>query len=184
MHNHLSPMRFVLLLPALLLAACASQIPGAIREAPADNPAPGAVRDDAAGYRDRQVRWGGEILATDNREHETRLTVLALPLSRGGEPEDTDNSQGRFIAIVPGFLDPKVYGDARKITVTGTVLRSEAGKVGDYAYTYPLIQVQDYYLWPKAVVPPRGYYPGWDNPWYDPWYNDRWYPLGYPYHRH
>ncbi|MGD8672839.1 MAG: Slp family lipoprotein [Thiogranum sp.] len=174
------------LLPALLLAGCASPVPRAISEAPPDNPALEAVRSDDTAYESRQVRWGGEILKTDNRESTTRLTVLARPLSKGGKPEyDTDDSAGRFIAIVPGFLDPQVYGDKRKITVTGTLLRNEAGKVGEFAYTYPVVQVQDYYLWPKEVVgpPPPLWYPWYYDPWYyDPWYFDRGY-YGRPYYR-
>jgi outer membrane lipoprotein len=174
--------RLIWLLPALLLAGCASPIPKAIREAPPDNPELEAVRSNAAGYASRQVRWGGDILETDNRENDTRLTVLARPLVRNGKPdEDTDQSPGRFIAIVPGFLDPKVYGDKRKITVTGTLQGSESGKVGEFAYTYPVVQVQEYYLWPKEVMVPAGWYPWYYDPWYDPWYYDRWYPLGYPY---
>ena len=172
------------LLAALLLGACASPVPKAIREAPPDNPELEAVRSDAAAYASRQVRWGGEILETDNRENDTRLTVLALPLIRNGKPDDdTDNSPGRFIAIVPGFLDPKVYGDKRMLTVTGTLRGSEAGKVGEFAYSYPVVEVQTYYLWPKEVLLPPFGYPYYDPWFYDPWYYDRWYPLGYPYYR-
>jgi outer membrane lipoprotein len=168
----------------MLLAACASPVPTAIKEAPPDNPELEAVRSSPAKYESRPVRWGGEILATDNRENETRLTVLARPLIRNGKPsDDTDESAGRFIAIVPGFLDPQVYGDKRKITVTGTLRRSEAGKVGEFAYTYPVVEVQDYYLWPKEVATPP-WYPWYYDPWYyDPWYYDRWHPLGRPYYR-
>ena len=177
--------RFLWLLAALLVAACASPIPKAIKEPPPDNPDLEAVRSDAGAYESRDVRWGGDILETDNRENQTRLTILARPLVRNGKPDtDTDDSPGRFIAIVPGFLDPKVYGDKRKITVTGTLAGSEPGKVGEFAYTYPVVKVQEYYLWPKEVPVPPGWYPWYYDPWYyDPWYYDRWGPLGYPYYR-
>lgn len=177
--------RSVCLSASLMLTACASPIPETIKVAPPDNPELEAVLGNATGYESRQVRWGGEILETDNRENATRLTVLARPLVRNGKPDyDTDDSPGRFIAIVPGFLDPKVYGDKRMITVTGTLRHSEPGKVGEFAYTYPVVEVQDYYLWPKeTLMPPLGY-PWYYDPWYyDPWYYDRWYPLGYPYYR-
>ena len=95
----------------------------------------------------QQVRWGGTIIETGNRENATRLTVLGRPLYKGGEPEFTDDSAGRFIAIVPEFLDPKVYAPDRRVTVTGTLSSTEAGKVGEHPYTYPVVQAEAWYLW-------------------------------------
>lgn len=167
---------------ALLLGACTSQVPLNIREAPADNPSLEQVRENTADHLGQQVRWGGTIIETTNREDATWLTVLGQPLFKGGEPKFTDDSTGRFIAIVPEFLDPQVYAPDRRVTVTGTVLRIEAGKVGEYPYTYSVIQADDWYLWADETPWPYGYpYPGW----YDPWYYDPWYPYGYPYrYRH
>jgi outer membrane lipoprotein len=168
------------LLLALLLSACASQVPQAIREAPADSPSLQQVRAHSTDHLGQQARWGGTIIETVNREDATWLTVLASPLYRNGEPQVSDDSAGRFIAIVPEFLEPQVYAPDRQVTVTGTLLRTEAGKVGEYLYTYPVIQADAWYLWPKAIEAPWGYgypYPGW----YDPWYYDPWYPYGYPY---
>ena len=163
---------FILLL-ALLLSACASQVPLIIREAPADSPSLEQVRAHAADYLGRQVRWGGTIIETVNRENATWLTVLGRPLYRDGEPEFTDESVGRFIAIVPEFLDPKVYASDRRITITGTLLRTEAGKVGEHPYTYPVVQAEAWYLWAKETEWPYGYG--------DPWYYRSWWYRGYPY---
>jgi outer membrane lipoprotein len=167
----------VRLLPFALLAACASQIPEAIRKPPPDNPAVAAVRDDTAAYEARRVRWGGVILTTDNRASTTRLTILARPLDSHGRPEDGDDSGGRFIAIVDRFLEPSVYAKERKITLSGTLLHARTGKVGEFAYTYPVVQAETVYLWPKEIPVPAGYYPWWYDPWYyEPWYRDRFYP--------
>jgi len=178
---HVAQYGFVLLL-TLLVSACASQVPPLIREAPADSPSLAQVRAHAADYLGRQVRWGGTIIETGNRENATRLTVLGRPLYKAGEPEATDDSAGRFIAIVPEFLDPEVYAPERQVTVTGTLLRTEAGKVGEYPYTYPVVQVEAWYLWPVVSEQPYGYPdPWWYDPWYyRPWYGP-WYPYGYPY---
>jgi outer membrane lipoprotein len=170
--------RCSILLLTLLLSACASQVPQGIKEAPADNPSQELVHKSIADYLGQQVRWGGTIIETGNREATTLLTVLGRPLYRGGEPKFTDDSAGRFIAIVPAFLDPQVYASDRQVTVTGTLLRTETGQVGEFPYTYPVIQADAWYLWPKAIEAPYGYpYPGW----YDPWYYDPWYPYRYPY---
>ncbi len=171
---------FALLL-TLLLHACASQVPPLIREAPAGSASLAEVRAQPADYPGRPVRWGGTIIETGNREDATRLTVLGRPLGDSGEPAFTDDSAGRFIAIVPEFLDPKVYAADRRVTVTGTLSHTEAGKVGEYPYTYPVVQANAWYLWPVETERPYGHeYPGWYDPWYRPWY-DPWYPYGYPY---
>jgi outer membrane lipoprotein len=183
------PTRPVWLLFALLAVACASQVPLAIRQAPEDNPSVDAVRENAAEYEGRKVRWGGRLIETENRENATWLIVLAATsLSKDGEPPFGDEGGGRFIAIVPEFLDPKVYAANRKVTVTGTVLRTEIRPVGKFPYTYPVVQATAWYLWPEDTAPPYygyPYPPWWYNPWYGPglgpWYANPWYPYGYPY---
>ena len=169
---------FILLL-TLLLNACASQVPLLIREAPADSPSLAVARADAADYLGQQLRWGGTIIETGNRENATWLTVLGRPLYKDGEPESTDDSAGRFIAIVPEFLDPKVYAPDRRITITGTLLRTEDGKVGEHPYTYPVIQADAWYLWARETEWPYRY----GDPWYRPWWHHRGYhPYGDPYY--
>jgi len=175
------------LLTGLLISACASSVPQEIRQAPPDSPALDEVRADIAGYVSRQVRWGGVILETENRENTTWVTLLALPLSKGGKPDVSDDSAGRFIAIVPSFLDPTVYSKDRRLTVTGTLKGSETRKVGEFPYPYPVVEAQHHYLWPIEPRLAPGYRsPWWYDPWwYDPWWYDPWYypwrPYRYPY---
>lgn len=168
----------------LLLGACASQVPQEIRKAPAGSLSLAQVRENADHYLGQRVRWGGTIIDTGNRKDATWLTVLEQPLYKGGAPRSTDDSGGRFIAIVPDFLDPKVYAHNRQVTVTGTLLRTEAVNVGEYPYTYPVVQADAWYLWPEETETPYSYpYPGWYNPWYyDPWYYNPWHPYRYPYY--
>jgi outer membrane lipoprotein len=168
-------------LSGVMLGACTSAVPPLIREAPADNPSVEAVREQGQEYLGHEVRWGGKLIETENREDTTRLTVLSRPLDKDGEPKLTDESGGRFIAIVPVFLDPQVYATDRLVTITGTLKRPETRKVGEYPYRYPVVEAKAWHLWPKAAETPYGYpYPGWYDPWYGPWYYDPWYPCGYP----
>lgn len=173
-----------LLLAGLLLAGCTSQIPQNIKQAPPNDPSIEQVHSSTIQDLIWQVRWGGEILEVENLANETRFTVLASPLTSGGEPKSTDDSGGRFIANVPVFLDPKVYATGRQLTVSGNVVRFEDRKVGEFAYRYPVVQADSYYLWPEVITPAYGYpYPGWYDPWYyDPWFYRPWYPRRYPYY--
>lgn len=169
------------LLYILLLASCASTIPATIRQAPADNPLLSEVRNDTAQFESKTVRWGGEILAIDNQENTTALTILARPLSKSGKPRSTDSSPGRFIAHIPAFLEPKVYTAGRNVTVVGTLAGTEKHPVGEHDYTYPVVKATDWFLWPKAVQYPSDYY----DPWfYDPWYYYPWYPYPRLHHHH
>ena len=168
-----------ILLLTLLLGACASQVPQGIREAPADSPSLQQLLAQTSDYLGQQTRLGGTIVATENKQDATWLTVLGLPLYKSGAPRSSDDSDGRFIAIVPAFLDPQIYAPDRQVTVTGTLLRTETGKVGEYPYSYPVIQAEAWYLWPEQIEPPYGYYPY--PGWYGPWYYGPGYPYGYGY---
>jgi len=159
----------------LLVTACSSSVPLEIRQALPDAPGVEQLREQPASYVAQQVRWGGKILQTDNRQDASRVTVIAFPLSGKGEPQTSAASTGRFIAIVDGFLEPLVYGSDRLITVRGRFLETESRQIGEYPYLYPLIKVDHYYLWP-IKQPPRYYdYPPYWG--YDPWY----YPGRYPH---
>jgi outer membrane lipoprotein len=174
--------RFTWLLSTLLLASCASQVPVNIRQAPLNSPLLNEVRDNVSNYQSQQVRWGGEILAIENRENITALTVLARPLSKAGKPYSTDSSQGRFIAHIPAFIEPEVYTTGREVTLRGTLSGTETRPVGEHPYSYPVVKATDWYLWPEAVEYPSDNYA---RGWYDnPWYYDPWYPYPYYYNLH
>lgn len=163
----------------MLMSACSSHIPPEIRQSLDGAPSVAQVRDKTDTYLSQKVRWGGVIHHTENKHNASWLTIIAFPLSDRGKPQDSDQSPGRFIAIVDEFLEPLVYSRDRKITVTGNLLRTETFKVGEFPYEYPVIQVDHHYLWPPELEPANyDYPPYW---WYDPWYNP-YYPWRHPYY--
>ena len=157
-----------------------------IREAPASSPGLGTVRESPESFRSREVRWGGEILEIVNREDFTELTILARPLSKNGEPSETDSSPGRFIARIAGFIDPEEYPTGRRITVRGTLANADTRKVGEYSYVHPVVSATDWYLWPELERRQPDRYPWWyyDPWWYSPWYHYPYYYPSYPHHHH
>ena len=122
-------------------------------------------------YLGDTVILGGYILETNNLTDQTIIKVLQAPLGFGEEPESRDYSEGRFIILQKGFLDPEVYRKDRQITVAGTVVGSVVEKINDFSQPYLKIQSREIYLWPED----QAYYP---DPYYDPWF----YP--YPYYRY
>lgn len=161
------------LLPATIaaaLGACASmpqQLVGTYAPVTLD-----AARSGAQGAR---VRWGGKIVETEPAEQQTCFFVLAEPLDAQARPEREEQSNGRFVACKQGFFDPEVYLKGRELTVTGTIDGALSRKIGGYDYTYPKVDADVVYLWPKRphyVATP--YY----DPFYDPFFSP-WGPWGY-----
>lgn len=175
-------MKYLLPLLLALLTGCASTLPPGIAEAPPGNPAPGEVRQAPDRFEGAQVRWGGTIAGVENQPDYTLVEVVARPLQDNGRPRDTDRTLGRFLARVPGFLDPVVYEPGRAFTVAGPVQGVTVRPVGDYPYRYPTVAAESYQLWePLPERDPLDYYgPFWHDPlWYSPWH--RWYwPYPYP----
>lgn len=169
--------RSIKLLLVVFIAGCASKIPEEIRSAPEGSPRVDEVRVDAERFIGTTIRWGGEIITVQNFEAHTEVEIVARDLVSSGRPLTSDNSPGRFIAIIKGFIDPTVYAEKREITVFGIVTGSLTKPIGDYLYRYPTTEVSHHVLWEPLPQRDPYYYPAyWHDPWYDPWYG--------PWYRH
>ncbi len=163
------------------LSSCASRIPVEIQGDLDAAPTVAEVHAQPETFLAQRVRWGGKILAIENKQNTSRLTVVAFPLNSYGRPKNTDQSPGRFIAIVDNFLEPELYSKDREITVTGSLQKSETIKVGDFPYNHPVVQVDNHYLWSVDTDTTPPYYE--HHWWHDSWYNP-YYPWPYPHHLH
>jgi outer membrane lipoprotein len=125
-----------------------------------------------------RVRWGGEIVQTQPREQQTCFFVLAEPLDSQARPKSGEESLGRFVACRQGFYDPEVFAKGREITVTGTLAGTTQHKIGEFDYTYPKVEADNVYLWPRRpLYIQRPYYDPW-GPWGDPFWGG-WGPWGW-----
>ncbi len=171
------------LVASLFLVACASQVPKVIREAPESKLSLTEARSGPPAIGAR-VRWGGTIAKVENQQNDTLIEIVERPLDGEGRPTGGDRSSGRFIAEIPGFVDPAVYENGREITVVGSLADPVTRKIGEYVYRFPVVDVNHHYLWPlrpAVAYPPRYYDPFWYDPWY-PWGPSPWYPW-HPYRR-
>ena len=173
-------MRAQLLLSVLtlLLTGCATTAPDAITQAPANDISLAQVRGNVEQHIAQPVRWGGTIAGVENRPDETWLDIVARPLGRSGRPQESGESDGRFLAKVKGFLDPAVYTKGREVTVAGNVAGKLTRPIGEFPYTYVVVSADTTKLWERPT--PRSYY--YRDPFYDPFYDPFWPARVYPWY--
>lgn len=95
----------------------------------------------------QQARWGGTIAEVRNSDDGTIIEVVNFDLQSWGRPVASNESQGRFRAILPEFVDPVVYEEGRLVTFVGTVGAPTEGKIDEYRYLFPTLNVSAKYLW-------------------------------------
>jgi outer membrane lipoprotein len=156
--------RFILFPFLLVLCACASNVPLEIREdISGEHITLDAVRSNVDRYNGHKVRWGGTISSVQNKATDTWIEVVGRYLGSYGRPQVTDQSEGRFLVRIDGFLDAAIYRVNRPITVYGLLEGSVSGNIGEYSYTYPLVRAYSHYLW-NDYEPPARYAPYYDYP--------------------
>lgn len=154
----------------LLLTACATVPPSIDRGPFSSVPLKQAQTGETTGTR---VRWGGMIISVAPSKSGTCFEVLSRPLDSSGEPQRTDQTEGRFMACSKDFYDPAAYPAGRSITFVGTLQAPAECKIGEYAQPCPRLEIESFHLWPK--LEPYNYY----YPYYDPFWGSR--PYRYPY---
>ena len=136
------------LVPATLLAlaACA---PAPIYKPAADaaTAQPFQVAQSPEQFAHRQVIWGGRIVAVNNLADHSEVEMLAYPLDSSQRPKANDSGNGRFIAVMPGYVESLDYPAGALMTLSGQLNGTRAGRVGQADYVFPLVQVNQSHVW-------------------------------------
>ena len=131
----------------------------------------------------RKARWGGKIVSVENKKDVSEIEIVYFPEARSGKPRTGEPSEGRFKAVVTGFVDPLVFEEGRLITVVGEVGTTSVGIIGEQEYQYPVLNAVGYHMWKETsdvrvesfAFSPFGFHYGFNrgfyNPWYSPWHN-------------
>jgi outer membrane lipoprotein len=92
------------------------------------------------------------------------------------EEPKVKRSEGRFVILVEGYVDPYVFRKGRRITVAGEILGRKVIRLGELEYPYPLLLSKQIYLWGEYYYYPypAPYYPWGYYGYYGPWWR-------YPY---
>jgi len=144
-------LKATLVLGVMMLAGCATSGNGPFVAAetaePADKLTVSAVRQQPNVHAQSEIQWGGIVNQVENREGATWIEVIERPLNSNGQPVTSSLSGGRFLAVVPGFLDPADYRKGQAITVSGNIQGIDIRPIGDTTYDYPRVNVADHQLW-------------------------------------
>lgn len=108
-----------------------------------------AVAEDKS-LQGTKVLWGGVVIASTNLKDATRIELLIYPLDNRQSPLLNKDPLGRVIASQPGYLEVMDYAPGRQLTLTGTLIGAEQGRLGESTYTYPLVDIDQIYLWPRG----------------------------------
>lgn len=140
------PLVALLAVVAVALTACApapiyKATPGTVITTPSQ------VAAAADQYRNATVIWGGRVIGVNNLSDHSEIEVLDFPLDNSQRPKLKAKSNGRFIAVLPGFVEPMNYPPGTLITVSGQITGVRNGAVGNAAYRFPLVAVQQHHAW-------------------------------------
>ena len=151
----------LLMLLPLGLVGCASNPPiGSSAQIEASPPL-AEVLQGIDGHKGEEVQWGGTITGVENKPNETWVEIVSRELKSSGRPKAGDQSEGRFIAKIKGFLEPEIYQKGRAVTVLGQLEGSLSGKIGEQAYVFPIVIGDEIKLWPVQQANPRSVNWGW-----------------------
>jgi outer membrane lipoprotein len=119
-----------------------------IKDAPPGMLSPAEVALQPARHHGTDVVWGGKILDVRNLADETEIQVVAYPLDRAQRPQQSAPTQGRFILVLPGFVEPLDFPPGRFLTVRGRIDGSRVRRIGDADREYPVLRRDALHLWP------------------------------------
>ncbi|MBB3228676.1 outer membrane lipoprotein [Luteibacter sp. Sphag1AF] len=130
----------------LALAACA---PAPIYKPGANNVAvpPQQVAISPERYGTSDVIWGGRIVQVRNYADHSEIEILAYPLDGSQRPKANDAGNGRFIAVMPGYVESFDYPAGALVTLSGRLNGTRSASVGDAPYVFPLVSVNQSHVW-------------------------------------
>jgi starvation-inducible outer membrane lipoprotein len=95
------------------------------------------------------VTLGGYMLDVRTTDNQTRIVVLQAPLGGRGKPQSEDKTQGRFLVVYQGTLNPNDVARRGRVTVTGTVLGTAHEQIANCPDPCLKIESSRLHVWPQ-----------------------------------
>ncbi|MEO8012181.1 MAG: Slp family lipoprotein [Dokdonella sp.] len=137
-------------LAVLLLVGCATPV---IRDAAhVVDIAPIDVQQAPGRYDGAGVIWAGRIVDFRNLKDVSEVEVVAYPIDRDQQPLTDAPSEGRFLLVLPGYVEALDYEIGRHLTAHGTLAGTREGEVQEQAYLYPIVSGISVHVWPWGFM--------------------------------
>lgn len=149
MNQHLTRtlLRSAIASSLLALAACA---PAPIYKSSPSTvvTAPNIVAQSPAQFTNADVIWGGQVVEVRNFPDHSEVEIVGYPLDSSQRPKLANNGGwGRFVAVMPGYVESFDYPAGSLITLTGHLTGTRNGKVGQADYVFPMVSVAQSHRW-------------------------------------
>jgi len=148
-----SPLRWLIGAALVLLAGCATPVFTGVHAVPAT---PAEVAGQPERYHDADVLWGGKILDVRNLETTTEVQIVGYPIDDAQRPDQRAQTIGRFILVLPGYVEALDYPAGRFVTLRGRVDGTRVGHIDDSDYVFPLVDDANVHLWSVNFPYERG----------------------------
>jgi outer membrane lipoprotein len=149
---------------SLALISCAPVLSKTLMEQGTGDVSFNALRENPDAYKGKLFILGGVIVDTKNTAKGSQIEALYLPVDSYGHLKNVEQSQGRYLAILPpekGILDSIMYRAGREITPAGEFTGPRKGKIDEMEYVFPVFEIEQAYLWverPYYLAPYDTYY--------------------------
>ena len=135
--------------------SCTSVLSSEVRSQVTPNVSFADVVQSPAAHIGKVIIAGGTIIEAKNLQEGTRLEILQYPTTSSGRPQLGKPSGGRFLVLVPGYLETAIYRPGRQITVAGEVSGLRELPLDDTTYHYPVFTPREIHLWSEGDSGPR-----------------------------
>ena len=113
------------------------------------------LKEAPENYIGKNILLGGRIANIRNSVDGAQIEIVQFDLTSQSYPEDTFLSYGRFLATSSTYMDPLIFRRGMLITLVGELKGKKTQRLDDMDYTYPVISLREWYLWPGSG-PDRG----------------------------
>ena len=123
------------------------------------------LQADPDTFKGKIIILGGIIAQTSSIEQGTMIEIVEKPLDYWGKPKRTETTEGRFLVLHVGALDPIIFSPGREITVAAEIEGTRSKALEGVEYSYPVVISKELKLWERERQ-------SWDRPeWIDPLYD-------------
>lgn len=146
-----------LILGCLTLSGCTHVLPAAARAKAVKGLDFATIKHNPDQYLGQTLLLGGLIVDVELAREGTTLEIFSYGLDYFGEPVTPDETGGRLLARTDRFLDPALYAPGRFVTLAATVQGRRTKPLGEIDYSYPVLSIDNIYLWDtpyRYALPP------------------------------